>query len=422
MKKVTLILAAAIALVSGLFAPKSAEAVPAFARQVGVPCFSCHYQHIPKLNAFGREFAIGGMTQTAQDLISDEGVSLPPVLNAGFIMKFRYLQNTKKTATDPKYGEQRGELQIPDEAALWLAGRVAENWGAAVEFPGPAASMKLIYSKNFGGVQGGLVVSSTDASGVAWNMEVFNTGAVRPRRQFENRGATSIQQSLGGPAAGAYTGINFFASSPMFFANVGLFGPAQVGDYAIDTGFDLSTYYRIAVTPKLADGLDLMVGIQGTSGKTKITGCGDKNDGNALSGTACNALTSADVLELNTETMAIDFQVQTDVAGMSLEVVGAYQANAAASATKTQMYNSRTTEQKGFSLSAELGLSKEMGLKLGFLSADNGATTANTKTATSVGVWYDFAQNIDFDVEYSSWSGDARSNDSQLLAMVEFGF
>ncbi|MCW8895225.1 hypothetical protein [Sulfurimonas sp.] len=32
------------------------EANPAFARQVGMDCAGCHFQSMPKLNSFGREF------------------------------------------------------------------------------------------------------------------------------------------------------------------------------------------------------------------------------------------------------------------------------------------------------------------------------------------------------------------------------
>lgn len=38
-----------------------AEAVPAFARQTGLSCSTCHFQHFPALNAFGRSFKAGGL-------------------------------------------------------------------------------------------------------------------------------------------------------------------------------------------------------------------------------------------------------------------------------------------------------------------------------------------------------------------------
>lgn len=45
-----------------VYLPGEAEAVPAFARQTGMACNSCHFQHFPTLNAFGRAFKAGGYT------------------------------------------------------------------------------------------------------------------------------------------------------------------------------------------------------------------------------------------------------------------------------------------------------------------------------------------------------------------------
>ena len=49
-----------------LWAPK-AQAIPAFARQTGMPCSGCHYQHFPVLNAFGRAFKEGGFTMIGSE-------------------------------------------------------------------------------------------------------------------------------------------------------------------------------------------------------------------------------------------------------------------------------------------------------------------------------------------------------------------
>ncbi len=416
MKKfLTMFLIAAVALVSGLFAPKSAEAIPAFARQMQVPCFSCHYQYIPKLNAFGREFLLGGYSQAAQELISDgEHLSIPPVLNAAFVAKFRYWQDTNYPAsTGAKIGKERGVLRLPDEASLLVGGRVGENMGALVEFPMDATSgtQKFVYSKDFGGVRGGLTAYGTGGGNAANSMELFNTGAVTTRKQFENRNATSALQATGGPSAeGAASGIHVFAGSDLFFANLGLWGPAKaIGSDTIDTGLGgLSTYYRLAVTPKVADGVDLMVGIIGAAGKTTL-------------GVASTATALATTKDIKTDSMAIDFQVQTEVAGMSLEVTGAYitvkgesDANAA--------WNTGSNDQKGMDVKASLGLSKSAGVKFAYLALDSGAATANTKSAFTLGGWYDLAQNVGLHLEYSMWSGDARTQDNNLVLLFEFAF
>src|SRR3990170_3633852 len=68
-----------------------AGAVPAFARQTGMACNSCHFQHFPLLNEFGREFKSGGYTTIGgQSLIEGDFLSMPSVLNASLVTKLRY--------------------------------------------------------------------------------------------------------------------------------------------------------------------------------------------------------------------------------------------------------------------------------------------------------------------------------------------
>ncbi len=408
MKKFSMLfLAAAVALVGSIVAPKTAEAVPAFARQVGVPCYSCHYQHFPKLNSFGREFKLGGFTQSSQDLLQDEHFSLPPVLNASMVFKYRYQQTTSKPADENGAGEKintdRGELQIYDEAAILTGGRVAENIGALVEFGSGVLSSKFVYSANFGGVQGGLVVYQTDGLGAAYGMELFNTGAVRNIRGIETRGAAYAQQALSlGTSTGEAQGIYVFGGSDLFVFTAGLWGPANG---TVDTGFSLSTYYRLAVTPKVADGVDLMIGLQGMAGSTKLSA----KAGSALA-------TGQPVVEVKTEANTIDFQVQTDLSGMSLEVTGAYSTTGKNNAVGA-------ADSNAFGVQATLGLVKGAGVKLGFNSIDNKSTGSSVKSSGLVlGGWYALAQNVELSLDYATYSGDGRSKDNEMILMLEFAF
>lgn len=418
MKKFSMLfLAAAIALVGAIVAPNKAEAVPAFARQVGVGCYSCHYQHFPKLNAFGREFKLGGYTQSAQDLIQDEHLSLPPVLNASMLFKYRYQQTTSKpvnqNAAGDKIGADRGQLQIYDEASILAGGRVGENMGAMVEFAEKGAmSSKFIYSKNFGGVQGGLAVFQTDALGAAYGMELFNTGAVRNIRGIEDRKAAYIQQAMSlGTSAGAATGIYAFGGNDLFVFTVGLWGPATGN--AMDTGFNLSTYYRIAVTPKVADGLELMVGLQGMSGETKLSSTDDGTT--SINGSSAAATAAMAITAVKTEANTIDFQVQTNVGGMSLEVTGAY-----ADAGKNNAAGS--ADASGMAFQAGLGIVKGAGLKAAFGTGKGKAAGSKDTSMLVLGGWYALAQNVELSLDYATWSGDGRDKDNRMTLMLEFAF
>ena len=78
MKKILLSMAGVLAATA--FAPE-ASAVPAFARQTGMACSACHYQHFPLLNGFGRAFKASGFTlMGAQGRIEgDNNLSIPEV-------------------------------------------------------------------------------------------------------------------------------------------------------------------------------------------------------------------------------------------------------------------------------------------------------------------------------------------------------
>src|SRR3972149_12320362 len=130
-----------------VFSAPDAEAVPAFARQTGLSCNTCHFQHYSSLNAFGRLFKAGGFTMVGgQSMIEGDMLFMPSALNASMVLKLRYQKTngdfyyTKADGSDPSLTKDtdsgrtvvttgdistnKGELQFPDEAAIFLAGRV----------------------------------------------------------------------------------------------------------------------------------------------------------------------------------------------------------------------------------------------------------------------------------------------------------
>lgn len=66
--------------------PTTSEAIPAFARQTNMACATCHFQHFPALNAFGRSFKQGAYTMVGgQSMIQSDNLSLPVALNVSLI-------------------------------------------------------------------------------------------------------------------------------------------------------------------------------------------------------------------------------------------------------------------------------------------------------------------------------------------------
>ncbi|HKI62082.1 MAG TPA: hypothetical protein VKA31_07295, partial [Mariprofundaceae bacterium] len=139
MKK-TLLSAAAFAVVAVsavAVAPTTSEAIPAFARQTGAACLSCHFQTFPAINGFGRAFKKGSFTDVGeQALVEDDNLSIPSVLNATVVIRGDFT-NTKVTGlpigtTNPNISS--GAWNIPSETPILIAGRLGSNTGAFVEF------------------------------------------------------------------------------------------------------------------------------------------------------------------------------------------------------------------------------------------------------------------------------------------------
>lgn len=380
--------------------PKESSAVPAFARQMNLPCYGCHFQHVPKLNAFGRSFKAGGYKDTATALIEDDGLSLPANLPMAVVLKWRYTMTTEKTASTPdKKGTERGEWQLPDEFALFAAGRAGSNIGYLFE-GADAGSGKIIFSGDFGDLKAGFVAYHTGGGSPFFSFEPFNTGVKPAGRAFENRSATSASIASGVTDENAATGLSFYIENHMFFAAAGLWGPANGGP---DTGLDLSMVYRLAVTPNVG-GFDGMVGVYGVTGKTKCVNCG-----------SVGANATGSLQEFTTEGMGVDTQWQGDLGGLTLEVQAQY----------ATVSDSKSIFGKSDSISAlaELGFTKHAGVGLAYLNKDDKSSSKTVSTtATTVALWINLAQNIQLRPEYTSYSGDGRPMDSLARVLMFAGF
>jgi hypothetical protein len=106
--------------------PEQSSAVPSFARQKGMPCTDCHTIW-PNLNVVGREFKEMAYTDVGDDYPRIIGDNLdllrygPPISVS--VISFPYSKTTG----------QKAETRIPDEVALFFAGRITPNIGAFLE-------------------------------------------------------------------------------------------------------------------------------------------------------------------------------------------------------------------------------------------------------------------------------------------------
>jgi hypothetical protein len=373
-------------LVAVLAVPQEAAAVPAFARQTGMACTACHFQHYPAINAFGRAFKQGGFTMKgAQSMVEAEALSIPVALNASLLTKVRYQKSNGDTSST-----DFGELQFPDEAALLIGGRAGEHVGFLLELgtfgevdENGEFSLFGSYKSHFNWkVQDfnvGAVLFTTDAGGAAYGFEMLNTGAQRFQRVVEDRNASSAQQFVG-LGAGEAEGLALVVSHPMGFVNYSFWAPVH-GTTAVN-GF--SSYLRAAVTPQFL-GWDTGLGVQWFGGETSFQ--------------------SGDV---ETDGWAVDAQAQGTVFGLPL---GVYLAYAKAEPSPTNVFNADPAgtrhDRKAASILAELGvIPNKWTVFTGYIDGDTGAATKSEDNRWLVGTTYMVAQNVELQLSNTFLSGD----------------
>ena len=396
--------------------PQEAAAVPAFARQTGMACTACHFQHYPAINAFGRSFKQGGFTMKgAQSMVEGEALSIPVALNASLVTKIRYQKTNGETSST-----DFGELQFPDEAALLIGGRAGEHVGFLLEFAtfGEAAgslnpdntvdsefslfgSYKSHFNWKVKDFNVGAVLFSTDAGGAAYGFELLNTGAQRFQRVAEDRTATSAQQFVG-LGAGEAEGLALVVSHPLGFLNYSFWAPVH-GTTAIN-GF--SSYLRAAVTPQFL-GWDTGLGVQWFGGESSF------QDG-----------------DVETEGWAVDAQAQGAVFGLPL---GIYLAYANAEPSPTNVFNADPAgtrdDRKAASILVELGvIPNKWTLFTGYVDGETGAATKSEDNRWVIGTTFMVAQNVELQLSSTFFSGDrydpkpTANGDNLITAMVFAAF
>jgi len=438
-KKVALTLASVAAITT--FAPE-ASAIPAFARQVGMACSACHYQHFPVLNAFGRAFKQGAYTMVGtQEKIEGEGLSLPATENLAIVGYVAYSKtngapsaaNTTTGTTD--YGNLNGgalathsndgNLQIPQQVSLFAGGRGGENFGfeAEINLNGVAGGngggtgagnaglirFKVPFVVEAGGLKNQIIPFST-ANGVADSFEVLNTGAVNVHAFNQtDMAAVSAQQYIGTGGFNA-SGFALVTSNENFFANVSKWG-ATAGDGTSGGGALGSNYVRAAWTGDLG-GFDSAIGFQYWGGSS-------------VSDSVAYA-TATPWGVYNTQAFAIDAQVMGDVGGMPLLVVASYAKAPTTSATggTLNLYNQQNLDMSSFNIGAELGIVQNVAtVQLAYRHAmsgqDVGTITGGTATgqnasdnAVMLGLTYAVALNARLEFTQSWYSGDIYASNS----------
>ncbi len=417
MKKLVLSLAATLAATA--FAPE-ASAVPAFARQTGMACSACHYQHFPLLNGFGRAFKNSGFTlMGAQGRIEgDNNLSIPDVVNMGvFTTAFFQTQGHEKVGgvdqgADPALGKW-GVPGTGGELSLFIGGRVTEFAGFLAEaaFGGDPAGRKNVVGPAklallfpVGDYRLGTVIYSSPDQGAAYSFETLNTGAVGTHKMMGNTGPSDqhVQAAYAAQYLGtktAATGINVVGNGDIGFFNIGAYEMA--GNDAVSGANNLDLIYgRLAGTFDML-GWDTAVGVQYFGGKSYVTGTPG----------VPNAPKAA----------IVDFQMQGDAGTLPVGFYASFGKASAAGANETNPFNSHmemvagaatavagTQSKHSLNLAAEVGVIPHVvTVQLALRAGKNGAATNNGDNAVMVGVAYELAQNMAISFHHTQQSGSA---------------
>ncbi len=403
-KRVVFVFSMAVLMIFAML-PHPSWAIPSFARQTGFACNTCHYQHFPELNAFGRNFKARGFTMVGgQSLVEGDFLSLPSVLNASVITKVRY-QKTDGKNNDK--GTNKGEFQFPDEAALFLGGRIGEHIGFILEGQmadaGSAmfANFKAPVGMDIKTVHVEVVPFTTDSMGPQFGLELLNTGAVSNMRPLEHKRGISAIQFVG--LNHAAQGFTFAAYHNTGYINYTIWQP-ETG--TSDSG-PFMHYVRLVGTHTLG-GWDLAAGGQLWIGTTKLGGSTREK----------------------AEGWAMDAQAQGSVLNMPLGVFFSYAVAQATKADKPMnIFNSNPGDARAWSILAELGvLPGRVTFGAAYRSGNTGAVGPSEKSAVTLGLTYLVTQNFELQVNHTLNSGDffnvpannEQANGDQLTTLMIF--
>ncbi len=358
-----------------------ANAVPAFARQMGVSCMTCHAQdQFPALNSFGRKFKASGFTIVGNQKLIEEKkgkssfMSLPSNLNASVIAVMAY----------SKSGGETGEFAIPDELALVIGGRVAKNVGTFIEMGYENDESKISLGNvkipivfDFANQKFGVVPFLTDGMGPSFAFEVLNTGAVENHAMVEAKDIISAQQYIGtGTEA---EGLGFYLYNDLY----NVVYSAWVPKHEIAKISSPSHYLRLAVTPQFK-GWDLGFGGQIWFGKAKIK----NNDGSKTL--------------YRTNAYAVDFQAMGNMV-LPLTVTLTY---GNARNESFSIYNDGSHNKEALTAFAEVGAIPDKFLvSLGYRNAKN----ENNKSddAELIALKYMLSRNIQIQFDYDHLNLDS---------------
>lgn len=386
-----------------------AQANPIFARQTGFSCNTCHFQHVPKLNAFGRQFKAGGYSLTRQEVLDGDHLSLPPTLNAALKLSAQYTDERTLPQDLP------GRLEFPPYhgAALLVGGRLTEGVGGFAEYDGALGTGKIAFTRPlpWGLGTGGVAPFVTDMSGPAAGFEVLNTGVYDMNRPFGRAASPLTGSNPNLNLATHATGMSLYLASDQWHV---AYTPFAATDPGQATGLNLSQYARLAYTPNLF-GWDLGLGGGAVWGATtvassSVTGMGGMAGMYRIQHAGEAAMQPAATLW--TRAWFVDAQAQGRLFDRDLGIYAIY--GAGDEPGQNNLYGGVDVRPAGWGVNAEYSLLPQLGLLATYGQYDNGDQYDDGYDQAGLGLSFALQQNILLEPMVEVFSGDSRPVDNRL--------
>ena len=259
-----------------LLGSTSVYAVPSFARQTGMACAACHTM-FPELTPFGREFKLNGYVISNLKTVSDITLAKEDILELNQLPPVSAMFQTSVTTTAKRLPDssglpgayaQNGTVQFPQEASLFLAGKIAPEIGAFIQLTYGSAdgtigfdNADIRYAHNMSNANRNLVVGVTvnnnptvqDAwnSTPAWGFPYSGSEAA-PAPAAGTQIDGGLEQAVGGASAyfwwnnSVYGEAGIYRTSPQGFSN-----PTTEGNGPLDSSAEavmkgVAPYWRFA--------------------------------------------------------------------------------------------------------------------------------------------------------------------------------
>lgn len=400
-----------------LSAPE-AQATPAFARQMEMNCMSCHTQALTTLNSFGRQFKLSGFSMTAgnKSMITggDLGTSVPLAINAGLGVKSNYVSYSNNSVS-------RDDLSAPAGSAIMISGKIAEDAGANTLWNGDGLiHMQTTFTQPIGAGRVGFSIFGSQGHGPFISTESYNTGLHKELAIFDNGVNTNAAQATkvgSGPA----TGLTAFFGGYGLTVTGGMWANGYNSNYS-NKGLDVdgthANLYRITYDLPVMAGWEFSVGAFGLNGST--TGTPNKLFENTpAASTPWNTL----LTEYRTKANGFDLQALGSIAGMQSQLAIMHVANseievidASGKATVVQKNAQKNARQdaKASSVEARVMVWPKFGVSVGGLSYRNDLDTTKNYVTRTVGLLYNYADNVRFTVEQSGIDNNSNNGDHSV--------